>query len=103
LEHPKNKKALSMFKTFIERPDQQFDDLRAEIVAQLPEVLKAKQPKPQRVISSIQTLDRMLRDYNPLFIDQLNLSENKRSILRTEFLNSLESLLAAIKDLRAKF
>ncbi len=103
LDGAKKKIALNMFRGFIDRPEQQFDDLRAEVVAKLPEALKEKPPKPQRIISMIQTLDRMLRDYDPSYLDESSTYEVKRINLRMEFLHSLEGLAAAIKELKGKF
>jgi hypothetical protein len=103
LDTVKKKIALNIFREFVEHAEFQFDDLRAEIVAKLPEALKEKPPKPQRVIASIRTLERTLRDYSVTYIDDLIIRENARNKLKADFLEALDGLAAAIKGLKAKF
>jgi ParB/RepB/Spo0J family partition protein len=103
LDAVKKKIALSLFKDFIDRKEIQFDDLRAEISAKLPEALKEKPPKPQRVIATIRALDRTLRDYDPSYVDDSVSRSGTREKLRREFIESLDGLAAAIKTIKGKF
>lgn len=96
-------KALTLFKQFVDRPLAQFDDLRADISAKLPEALKEKPPKPRRVIASVLTMERTLRDYDTIYIDDAVIRERDREALRKEFLLALDGLASAIKGLRSKF
>jgi ParB/RepB/Spo0J family partition protein len=95
--------ALGLFKKFVTRPKFQFDDIRAEISAKLPEALKEKPPKPQRVIASLRSLERTMRNYDPSFVDDSVSRERDRMNLRREFIEALDDTAAAIKALRQKF
>jgi hypothetical protein len=99
----KKRTALSLFKHFVATPDIQFDDLRADISAKLPEALREKPPKPYRVIAHLRTVERMVTQYEPSFINDAAVREKSRRKLRTEFTNALDDAAAAIKGLRAKF
>jgi ParB-like nuclease domain len=99
----KKRTALSLFKHFIAKPDIQFDDLRADISAKLPEALREKPPKPHRVIAQLRTVERMVTQYDPSFIDDAVAREKSRKKLRAEFTKALDDAAAAIKNLRAKF
>jgi ParB-like nuclease family protein len=103
LRPQEKQKALTLFKQFVARPLVQFDDLRAEIAAKLPEALKEKPPKPRRVIASLLTLERTLRDYDPIFVDDSVSRERDREALRKEFLLALDGVASAIKTLRSRF
>ncbi|MGA2624231.1 MAG: ParB N-terminal domain-containing protein [Bacteroidota bacterium] len=96
------KSALNLFKEFVDRREIQFEDLRAEIVAKLPDTLKQKPPKPQRVIASLRALELVLRDYGPSYIDNSVQRENSREKIRREFIAALEGVISASKALRSK-
>lgn len=94
--------AESLFRSFVQQSDIQFDDLRAEIAAELPEALKERPPKPQRVISMLLTVERVMRSYEPSFITDSVSRESTREKLVAEFRKALDAASSAIKAFRAK-
>jgi hypothetical protein len=103
LSATKRRTALSLFKHFIAKSEIQFDDLRAEISASLPEALQEKPPKPQRLIATLRTVERMVAHYEPTFIDDAMVREGARKKLRAELIQALDAAAAAIRVFRAKF
>jgi ParB-like nuclease domain len=102
LESGHKKTAESLFRHFVDRSDVQFDDLRAEIAAELPEALKEKPPKPQRVISMLLTIERIIRNYDRNYITESASRESTREKVLKEFRHALDATLSAIKAFRAK-
>jgi hypothetical protein len=92
--------AESLFKHFVQRPEMQFDDLHAEIAAELPDALREKPPKPQRVISMLVMLARTLESYQPSYITESVNRESTRKRLIEEFRRALNAVSSAIKKFR---
>ena len=100
---PKQKKiALTLFSDFIAGRETQFEDVRAEITTQLPEVLEEKPPKPQRVIASVIALTHTLENYQTSFIEGSASTEPKRRKLRADFADALGKLIKAASDLKGQ-
>jgi hypothetical protein len=95
--------ALSLFKNLVRRPDFQFDDVKADMTTQLPQLLEEKAPKPRRVTSMMLSLARILEKYEPTYIDEAVGSTATRRKIKSEFLNALEELLRAASDLASRF
>jgi hypothetical protein len=102
LEPRQRKIALSLFRGFVDQRDVQFEDVKAEITTQLPELLEERPPKPQRVIASIAALTRTLENYEVTFIDASTNSATKKKKLKSEFADALEKLIKAAKKLRSR-
>jgi len=103
LDASKKKIAEAMFREFVKRTDFQFDDLRAEIGAKLPEALQENPPKPKRVIASMRSLERTLRSYNPSYLDDVEVRPATKKRLKDEFVTALDELASAIELLRDQF
>jgi hypothetical protein len=100
---PEQKKiALGLFRDFVNQRSAQFEDIRAGITTQLPELLEEKPAKPQRVIAAIAALTRTLKNYEVEFIDASTKTETKRRKFKSELADALENLIAAAKNLRSK-
>jgi hypothetical protein len=102
LEQRQKKIALGLFRGFVDQRDVQFEDVKADITTQLPELLEERPPKPQRVIASITALTRTLKNYEVSFIDASTKSESKKRKLKSELTNALENLIDAAKKLRSR-
>lgn len=103
LEPERKRVALTVFKDLIRRRDFQFEDARAEITTQLPELLEERPPKPQRVIAAIASLSRTLNKYDPRFISEASGTDRTKKKLRAQFIAALVELDHTVSGLRAKF
>jgi hypothetical protein len=97
------KTALHVFQGFIEQRAAQFDDVRAEITTQLPELTEDKPPKPQRVQASIVALTRTLNQYDSRFIDEAAGRDSTKRKLKEDFKVALHDLREAAAKLLRKF
>jgi hypothetical protein len=68
----------------------------------LPEALKEKPPKPQRVIAMLRTLERTIRRYERSYITDSVSRESTRERLIREFRDALDAASSAIKTFRGK-
>ena len=102
LDEPKKKTALSLFRDLVKHKEFHFDDVKAEITTRLPELLEERPPKPQRVIASISSLTRTLKDYDPAYVDRATVKATTRKKLKHEFVRVLDEIIEAARNLRSK-
>jgi ParB/Sulfiredoxin domain len=102
LRPDQKKTAIGLFRDFVNQRSAQFEDIRAAITTQLPELLEEKPAKPQRVIAAIAALTRTLTNYEVKFIDASTKTETKRRKLKKELADALDDLVETAENLRAK-
>jgi ParB/RepB/Spo0J family partition protein len=103
LEGPKKKTALALFKDLVSRKDFQFEDAKAEITTQFPELLEERPPKPQRVIAAIVALTRMLEKYDSRYISEAKGSTAAKKRTSEKFRRSLDELIRSASRSRGTF
>lgn len=96
------KVARGLFTHFVREADIQFDDVRAEIEARLPSIVREKAPKPQRLVASIKSLQQTLQHYDLTVIKNYVERDSTRKKLRRELSEALEGLATAIEELQER-
>ena len=100
LPQTEKKVAQSLFSAFVKKPDVQFDDIKAEMTAKLPVVLKEKTLKPQRLLDSIRAFAATLENFDPILLQTISNRESTKQKFKKELIISLEGLEAALITFR---
>lgn len=103
LEGPRKKTALTLFKDLVNRQDFQFEDAKAEITTQLPDLLEERPAKPQRVIAAIVALTRTLENYESRYITEAKGSPAAQKKMVDKFRRALDDLIQAAHASRDTF
>ncbi len=103
LDGSKKKTALNLFKDLVNRKDFQFEDAKAEITTQLPELLEERPAKPQRVIAAIVALTRTLDQYESRYITEAKGSSAAKKKMIDKFRRALDELIRAARASRETF
>jgi ParB/RepB/Spo0J family partition protein len=102
-ELPSDKKrvALCIFENLVHKEDYFYDDAKAEIEIRIPEVLREKPPKVQKVIASVRSLAQTLDGYEADYIRASTRPERRRQVT-DQLIDAVAALISAAERLRKR-
>lgn len=94
--------AQKLFKDLVTKSETQFDDIKAEMKACLPQVSSEAAPNPKRLVTLVRSLQQAITAYDISYIENTTSRETTRSKLRSELISALDDLETSITQLKAR-
>jgi hypothetical protein len=98
----KRRTALAIFDHLVRREDFLYEDARTEIETSLPEILREKPPKPQKVVASIKSMTQTIEGYRAEYIQASVKTATGRTRLTAQLLTVLDELIDAATGLKER-